>query len=143
MPENDSLNIGETDAGSLKILLPMQPLKDAEKFLGVLHVESDAIVANKNDGFVFLAWNGADFDFSLGPGASEFQRIGQEIHQDLAQHGRVAKPLSQSVDFPGDIPVFNFIGHIVKRGLDDLVQIEGYFLHFGTGRSREIEQVVD
>src|ERR1700674_866074 len=44
---DDALHDRQADAGAFEILRAMQPLKHAEKLVGILHVEADAVVANE------------------------------------------------------------------------------------------------
>ena len=48
---NDALDDRQADAGALEILRAMQPLEHAEQLVGVAHVETGAIVANKEHAF--------------------------------------------------------------------------------------------
>ena len=47
MPGNDSFHIGKSDARTLKFILAMKPLEDAEKLISISHVESYTIALTK------------------------------------------------------------------------------------------------
>ena len=49
-----SLDVRQPDTIAFEFVLRMQPLEDSEKLVGLLHVESRAVVANKGDHFVVL-----------------------------------------------------------------------------------------
>src|SRR5262249_50245400 len=73
---DNSTHIRETNAGSFKFIGMMQALENAEEFLGVLHVESDAIVADGNN--VLLCGAGITyFHICLWSGAGVLDGIGQ------------------------------------------------------------------
>src|SRR4051812_16067642 len=44
---DDPLHVGEADAGALEIALVVQPLKHAEEFVGILRVETGAVVPDE------------------------------------------------------------------------------------------------
>src|SRR5579862_4343652 len=44
---HDAPHIGETDPGAFELSHAVQPLEDTEKFAGILHVETRAIVADE------------------------------------------------------------------------------------------------
>ena len=44
VPLDDALDQGQAHAGSFKLIIAVQPLEDAEEFVGVFRVEADAIV---------------------------------------------------------------------------------------------------
>src|ERR1019366_7895223 len=48
VPVDDALDIGQPDARALKLVLAVQALKHAEKFAGVLGIETGAVVANED-----------------------------------------------------------------------------------------------
>ena len=49
MPMDDALDDGQPHAGAFVLLGAVQALKDAKEFIGVSHVESDAVVTDKID----------------------------------------------------------------------------------------------
>ena len=49
MAVNNAPDIGEPDAGPFKFIRSMEPLKDAEQFVGIAHIESYPIIADKHD----------------------------------------------------------------------------------------------
>jgi len=44
---NNAPDRGETDAGSFKLGIGMQALKDSKHFIGISHIETRAIIAQK------------------------------------------------------------------------------------------------
>src|SRR5437879_10303580 len=48
---DDTVHRSQTYSGPFEFLSAVQALENAKQFVGVFHVESDAIVANENRGF--------------------------------------------------------------------------------------------
>ena len=48
---NDAMDVRESDARAFELVLAVQALKHAEKFVGMLRVETSAIVANEKSRF--------------------------------------------------------------------------------------------
>ena len=51
MTVDDSLHCCQTDAASLELIGTVQPLKRSEQLLRVIHVEANAVIADKVDVF--------------------------------------------------------------------------------------------
>src|SRR5262245_16724656 len=49
VPGNNALHRRQADARAFELFRPMQPLKDAEEFVGILHIEPDAVVTHETD----------------------------------------------------------------------------------------------
>src|SRR5262245_41436652 len=77
MPLNNAMDIGQPDARAFEFARPMETLEDAEKFIGVLHGEADAVVADIADDFVGFA-PAADLNPGPRAGAGVFDGIGDE-----------------------------------------------------------------
>src|SRR5947208_1832928 len=54
MLAHDALDGGQADAGAFKIFGPVEPLEHTEKFVGVFHVETDAIITHEQGGVAIL-----------------------------------------------------------------------------------------
>ena len=48
MAVNDALDGRKADPGAFEFVNPMQPLKDAEQLVGILHVETDTVVPHED-----------------------------------------------------------------------------------------------
>src|SRR5437016_6102924 len=72
---DDAVNDGQADTGSLIVLGAMQALEDAEKFVGVLHVEPHPVVLDEVRGgaVLLLAAHRDDRQFLL---ACVLERVG-------------------------------------------------------------------
>src|SRR2546430_2353978 len=95
----------QTNAGAFKLAGRMEPLKHAKERFSVLWIEPAPIVAEKEDclqGSLF----GADFDASFGPWAGVFQRVRNQIEQDLADRNRVSLDVRQGTNRPDNLPAF-------------------------------------
>src|SRR5271169_1120206 len=67
----------------------MQALEYLKQLIGILHVKTDSVVANKNNGLTFVS-DFADFDDGPFPVAREFQRVGEQIEKYLPQQSAIA-----------------------------------------------------
>src|SRR6185436_584249 len=74
MPAHDAIHRCQADPCSFELLLSMQPLKNAEQFVGIFHIEPDTVVADIN-GCLAVASISADFNLSLRTRASIFNGI--------------------------------------------------------------------
>jgi hypothetical protein len=90
MPMDDATYVCETDAGSFKLIIPMKALKDAEQLVDILHIESYAVITYEDLNFAGASVRGADCDLRLRPGRCKFNGVGNQIHEDLSQHRRIA-----------------------------------------------------
>jgi hypothetical protein len=78
--------IRRTIAGATPVR-SVEPLEHAEKLAGVAHVEPDPVVPNEIDSPVRLVARVAtDFNPRLGPFATVFEGIGEQVHPNLFQH---------------------------------------------------------
>jgi len=62
MPQDNSLHVGQTDAGAFKFFSPVQPLENAEQSVRVRHVEAHAVIFDEDHNLVAVALRGSDFD---------------------------------------------------------------------------------
>ena len=102
MTMDDAADVGQADAGALELLGAVQPLKHAEQFVRVLHVESDAVVAHEEDDLVGRAWHGADLDLRLRACGGILDRIGQQVDEHEPQQRSVGLHHRKIVQLPGD-----------------------------------------
>jgi len=51
MTADNPTHICQTDARTFKVFLPVQALKNSEEFIGVIHIEADTVVADKDYNF--------------------------------------------------------------------------------------------
>jgi hypothetical protein len=72
---NNALHRGQANACTLKLIGFMQTLKDSKQFVGIFHVETHAVIANKNCGLVILV-RAADLNVGLRSGAGKLEGIG-------------------------------------------------------------------
>src|SRR6266404_4333769 len=104
---NDPPHVSEADAGAFELSCRMQALEHAEEFVGILHVEAYAIVADEERGFV-VRLGGADLDSGPLALAGVFQGIGKQIDDGLAKHERITLDNRQAADLPVNIASFDF-----------------------------------
>src|SRR2546422_3988397 len=89
MAVDDATDVGQPYAGALEFVCAVETLEDAEEFVHISHVESDAVVANEEHHFILAAIATSNFDFRLKARARVLQSIRKKIDQDQTQHGRV------------------------------------------------------
>src|SRR5580698_8396294 len=89
VPGDHTMNDGQAHAGAPELVCAMQALEHSKKLVRILHVETDAVVAN---GVVSLRADvaAADLDDGTRRLAAVLERIGDEIRPHLAQQPAVA-----------------------------------------------------
>src|SRR3989304_8476123 len=89
MSANNALDNRKPNACSFKFLNTMQPLKDTEQFIDILHIKTDTVVFDIVE--VFIGFNPAvHFNNSILFASCEFYGVGQKISKNLANHRTVA-----------------------------------------------------
>jgi hypothetical protein len=86
---DNPLHDRQAHARSFKFLNAVQSLEDPEEFVCELHVKTDPIVANVVRD-PFTVFFGTDVDERGRCGATELDRIGEEVHPHLPQKRRVS-----------------------------------------------------
>ncbi len=84
MAVNDALDIGQPDARAFEFVSLVQPLEDAEQPIGVLHVEPDPVVSNREHHLPRLR-RATNLDLGRRPLSGVLHGIGNEVEHDLAQ----------------------------------------------------------
>src|SRR3974390_2543266 len=93
VPGNNASHIGQANAEAFKFLDTMEALKDAKELVRKLHVESDAIVADVDDRLGGGIGRATDFDFCRVARLAVFDRIGEEVIEDIPQEGGIGLDL--------------------------------------------------
>jgi hypothetical protein len=93
MPMDNSTYIGKSDASAFELVVPMEALKDTEQLIHILHVESYTVITYEDFNLTGVSPGGADLYLGLRPSCCEFQRIRDQIHEDLPQHRRIPQNL--------------------------------------------------
>src|SRR5258706_11675220 len=88
MAVDDALHDGQADPGAGKFVRAVQPLKYAEQFPGIAHVEAHAVVAHPVDGLGPVD-PGADLDARRALLAGVLAGIADEVDPDLLEHGAI------------------------------------------------------
>ena len=120
MPANDATHGGEADARAFEFLGAVEPLKHAEQFVRVLHVEPDAIVPHEENHAPAFCAGGAD----VNPGGLAHPRVldgvVDEVGQHLLDHRRVPDHAGQGADLPDNGPAgghhFEAVNHVGDHG---------------------------
>lgn len=75
MARDDPTDIGQPDAGPLKLIGPMQALENTEELVGILRVKSDPVVLDKEVPFLtLLSMSDLDLGRRAGPGEQNIYR---------------------------------------------------------------------
>jgi hypothetical protein len=106
MALNDTVDIRQPYASALEFFGAVEALKDPEELVGISHVESDAVVANKEYGLVGMANARSNFDFRLKARPRIFQGIRQKIDQYQAKHSSVTLHKSHGLNIASNISSF-------------------------------------
>src|SRR4051812_4808858 len=108
MAGDDAANVGQPDAGALKLLRAVETLENAEKFLRILHFETHAIIANEDHKLPFLV-KASDLDFRRIFRAGVLHRVREQIDEHLSQHGMITQHGWQALYLPPYRPVLRFL----------------------------------
>src|SRR4051812_38082226 len=89
-------------ARALKLRLRVKALEDSKKLLGVIHVETHAVITDKNDPLLgrFVP---AHFNPSLTAVAGVLERITKQVEKHLAQQQWITSDGRQLLDMPLDL----------------------------------------
>src|SRR4051812_37338219 len=108
MAGDNAADVRQTDSRAFKLLGTVQTLENAEKFLGVLHLETHAIVAHENHDLLLLVET-AHFDDRGVFWSGILHRIRKQIDEYLPEHRVVAEDRGESFNFPLDHPILGFL----------------------------------
>src|SRR5689334_12408714 len=136
-------DVRQADAGTFEFIVPVEALEYTEEFVHVLHVKSDSVVADEDGDFSGELPRRADLDTRLGPRRRELDRVREQVHEDLPQHGRVPGDVRQRANCPRDRLCLQVKTQIVNHGFDQLVEIYRSAQHFLAAHAGEYEQIVD
>ena len=91
---NNALDNRQTDARAFKFFLAVQALKNAKKFIGILHIESGPVIADKDSRFS-IQKDAADFDDCHLAVAAVLNGITKQIGKNLPQHSHICFNIRQ------------------------------------------------
>src|SRR5216684_2982021 len=86
MAANDAPDHSQPNARPFEFIAGMQAFEDAEKLIGILRIEPDAIVPHKINIHSDVPVR-SDFDGRPGRAPREFPSVGDETHEYLPHHG--------------------------------------------------------
>ena len=84
MTANDSSDVCEANAGALKLVCTVQPLKNSKQLVDIAHVKAFAIVFHKQNKLMTCCAT-TDFNLWLFALARELHGIGKKILEDQAK----------------------------------------------------------
>ena len=120
----------------------MQPLEDSKELVGVLHVETDAIVAYVEDGHIF-AFRGSYLDSRPIATACELDGVRKKVGEDLAEQDRVAVHRGHVEDLARNLTIADVPFHPAEGLTRDLGRTDQLRLQRLTAEAREGEKTVD
>ena len=119
----------------------MQALENPKELVGVLLVETSAVVANEIRGYA-AAFALAHFDHGVLAAAREFDGVREEIREDDFDQAGVAVRVYERLDQPFDLALVRF-GMEFGDHLADHIHRDGFFpSRLRGGRCGEIDQIV-
>ena len=81
---HDALHRRQADARAFKILRTMQSLEDPKQFVDILHVEADAVVADREHRLpIVRVFRLTDLNDRGISGAGKLKGVGEEVLKDL------------------------------------------------------------
>src|SRR6185503_4386800 len=82
---DDPPHVREPDTGAFEVVRAVEPLKDPEQLVRVLHVEADTIIPNEYDRIAMRIPRRADLDAGLRPRARVLHRIREQVDHDQSK----------------------------------------------------------
>jgi len=143
MTANDAIHVGQPNTSAFKFFSGMKPLKNAKQFIGMFHVETGSVVANKDHVFIRTCVLATDFNFRRTPVPCVFDSIGQKIDEDLAEHGPIAPHDWQFSNVPTNIPTARVGFQRADCLFAQMLQINPRGFQWGASDPRKLQQVVD
>src|ERR1700733_4414250 len=120
----------------------MQSLEDTEKLVGILHVESNTVVAHVVDDPVALTQR-ADIYSSRTAASGEFEGVRQEIGQYLLEKRSVSVAIGQLLDMHTHLRLALTLLQTRDDAQNDLAQRHAQTVQRFAAESREVQQIVD
>ncbi len=89
MPLHDAANCGQADTGTFKFVVVMKSLKNTEECFGVIHIESNTVIAHEQHGFSVPNLL-SHFDDRGGTRARELDCIRQQVTEKQFDESGIA-----------------------------------------------------
>ena len=149
MALHDTPHDGQADAGAFIDVARVQALERGKNALGVTALEADAVVgyaqfpARGARGVGIFDPGGGDVDVAGAVGGAEFQRIGQQVLQQLAHLGRVGLDHRQRIHLDRGLRLGDARLQVVHDGAQGARKVDGADRHGACGHAGIGQQVVD
>ena len=132
---DDLVDDGEADAGAFEFALAVEALEDTEEPADEALVEAESVVTDVDDpADRFLAR--ADLDLGDIAGSAEFERVANEVNEQVPQECRIAVHGRERLDAPLDLATEGFGREIVLRLANDFIERDIGAVHLGAARAR-------
>src|SRR5258708_39259227 len=114
----------------------MEPLEYSEEPVGVIHIETNAIITHLKNNFAVLN-NGADFNFGRVTRTAVFERISHQIRPDVAQKIPVAQYFWQGLNIPYHVSMVQIGLQLAQCFLYQRIHGDGVSSQFRPANARE------
>ncbi len=134
--------LGQSDAGAFEIVLAVQSLEDAKQFVGIVHVETNAVVPDKNDRFRLFDLEPISITAGLR-GRLYFIALRSRLLKTCRSSVESARTTGRAPIFPFDVSTFGLGLNLLDCFLQKILKIGLRALHFRTACPGKIQQVVN
>ena len=137
--------MSETNAIPFKAGVGVQSLEQSEKAISVLHVEADAVVLDLKKDFVGVGEFGIRADANGGWIAvtGKFERVGNELGENLPDHPGIGVDFRERVDVPFDAAAFGLEFEFLEDGFDGFIEVDGTEVEIAPTEPRIGENAVE
>jgi len=126
-------------AGAFKVLGLMQPLKDPEQLVRVLHVEPDAVVPHEQDDTSTFFACAADRDRRRVAHPAIFDSVADEVGEHLLEQGRVSDDRRQGGYLPHDGAAVGRHFQTADDILHQRIQLDRHSPDLGPAQAGEVQ----
>ncbi len=131
---------GETDSGAFEIFVAMKSVESVEELVGVGHVETGTIVADKPSILFFVP---AELDERVRELGGELGGIAEEVFEGDADELRVALDFESGFNLEVNNAVAGFGWEGADDGFGEGGKVDGLAGEIGAGDAGELEEGVD
>src|SRR5271155_786127 len=96
---HDTMDGGQSHTRAFKVFVTVKALEDSEQFIGILHVEANAVVPHEEHLLAFVL-SVSDLNDRVWPRARVLDCIGKQVLKHLPDQNRVAFQGRKTTDFP-------------------------------------------
>src|SRR5579885_586627 len=142
MPFDHAAYDGQPDPRPFKFLVAMQTLEDTEQLIDIFHVESGAVVPNKDRYHTGFRVPRTDFNPRVLPFARVLESVRNQIEHRLMKQCRVAFNVRQIPKIPTHAPSRGLWLQLLQNTIDNVPQMNPPAAELHLPKAREAEQVI-